>query len=306
MNKNHRLTSLTVEGYRCFRSKQSVRLAPLTFLVGANSTGKTSFLAILRAIWNVVVNGAVPDFREDPYDLGTFHDIIYTSRNGQQNSSFAAELDFVTDWNSNEEYNATVEFDERGGSPFPFKRRLTESDVWLEVQHMQDGLSLISLGVHGNTWKYKVRTASDTENMFELWHLYFCLHLLQNEDLCVPIGDSEASRSKNDLKMIQELVRNVYPFPLGTDSVFASAPVRSRPKRTYDPTRPSRDSEGQYVPTYLATVNYRNERDWRRMKKRLERFGRAMGLFQEIRIRKLSDDLGGAVPAAGDPRREFN
>ncbi len=293
MNNNHRLTSLSMEGYRCFQSKQSVRLAPLTFLVGANSTGKTSFLAILRAIWNVVVNGVVPDFREDPYDLGTFHDIIYTNRNGQQNNSFAAELDFVTDWNSDQEYNASVVFDERGGSPFPVKRRITEKEVWLEVRQLQDGLSIISLGVHGNTWKYKVKTAFNTENIFELWHLYFCLHLLQDEELCVPIGDYEVSRSENDLKMIQDLVRNAYSFPLGTDSVFASAPVRSRPKRTYDPTRPSRDSEGQYVPTYLATVNYRNVQEWRRMKKRLERFGREMGLFQEIRIKKLGGDPGG-------------
>ena len=32
-----------MENFRCFRERQDVRLAPLTLLVGENSTGKTSF-----------------------------------------------------------------------------------------------------------------------------------------------------------------------------------------------------------------------------------------------------------------------
>ena len=42
---------VTVKNYRCFREEQSVQLAPLTLLVGENSTGKTSFLAMVRALW---------------------------------------------------------------------------------------------------------------------------------------------------------------------------------------------------------------------------------------------------------------
>ena len=44
---------ITLENYRCFREKQTARLAPLTLLVGNNSTGKTSFLALIRALWDV-------------------------------------------------------------------------------------------------------------------------------------------------------------------------------------------------------------------------------------------------------------
>ena len=58
---------ITLENYRCFREKQSARLAPLTLLVGNNSTGKTSFLALIRALWDVANRQRVPDFKEDPY-----------------------------------------------------------------------------------------------------------------------------------------------------------------------------------------------------------------------------------------------
>ena len=75
---------ITVRNYRCFREKQTARLAPLTLLVGENSTGKTSFLALIRALWDVAVREAVLDFKEYPYDLGSFREIAILSwRKGQ-------------------------------------------------------------------------------------------------------------------------------------------------------------------------------------------------------------------------------
>ena len=74
---------------------------------------------------------------------------------------------------------------------------------------------------------------------------------------------------------------------------FASAPIRSRPRRTYDPTRPSRDPEGEYVPTYLANVSYSDKEEWARLKDALEAFGSESGLFDEIAI-KLLGKTGGS------------
>ena len=54
------MESVTVKNFRCFREEQTARLAPLTFLVGENSTGKTSFLALLRALWDVAFRETVP------------------------------------------------------------------------------------------------------------------------------------------------------------------------------------------------------------------------------------------------------
>ena len=42
--------AITIENFRCFGEKQTARLAPLTLLVGENSTGKTSFLALFRSL----------------------------------------------------------------------------------------------------------------------------------------------------------------------------------------------------------------------------------------------------------------
>ena len=87
---------ITLKNYRCFREEQSARLAPLTLLVGDNSTGKTSLLAIIRAVWEVAARGRSPDFKEVPYDLGSFDEIAHHrgSRGGRA-ETFEAAFDTI-------------------------------------------------------------------------------------------------------------------------------------------------------------------------------------------------------------------
>ena len=42
-----------LKNFRCFRDEQRARLAPLTLLVGENSTGKTSFMAMIRILSDI-------------------------------------------------------------------------------------------------------------------------------------------------------------------------------------------------------------------------------------------------------------
>ena len=68
---------ITLKNFRCFRDEQTARLAPLTLLVGENSTGKTSFMAMIRALWDIAYGLRIPDFKEEPYDLGSFYEIAH-------------------------------------------------------------------------------------------------------------------------------------------------------------------------------------------------------------------------------------
>ncbi len=52
------MKSVSVQDYRCFRSEQTVKIAPLTLLVGNNSTGKSSLMAMIRCLWDVAYAGA--------------------------------------------------------------------------------------------------------------------------------------------------------------------------------------------------------------------------------------------------------
>lgn len=64
------------ENVRCFADRQEVPLAPLTVLVGENSSGKSTFLALVRIAWDLAEPTiALPDFNEEPFLLGAFDQI---------------------------------------------------------------------------------------------------------------------------------------------------------------------------------------------------------------------------------------
>ena len=71
------MNEIRLKNFRCFRDEQTARLAPLTLLVGENSTGKTSFMAMIRILSDIAYRFMAPDFKEDPYDLGSFDEIAH-------------------------------------------------------------------------------------------------------------------------------------------------------------------------------------------------------------------------------------
>ena len=76
-------------------------------------------------------------------------------------------------------------------------------------------------------------------------------------------------------------------------SVFSTSPIRSRPKRTYDPAREFDDPEGSDVPMFLMRVEATQQKEWEKLKTQLVEFGKSSGLFQNIEIKNFGRSLGG-------------
>ena len=277
------MNRITIENYRCFREKQSARLAPLTLLVGENSTGKTSLLALVRALWDVAFLDRVPDFREDPFDLGTFRDIAHNrGGRGGQASLFKAGFDYQLSLSTNktpEKATFSVTFQSRHATAFPTHRILSKQETRFEALSEEQGSYLIRYSSPNR--KLQRRTEA---------------RLYGREDTqLVPLGDlaidqSDRSRLSIDSELLKATLVNDpfvrFPRP------FASAPIRSQPRRTYDPIRPSRDPQGEYIPTYLAGVFHRDNKAWSRIRADLESFGQNSGLFDEIAIKTLGKTDG--------------
>ena len=75
-------------------------------------------------------------------------------------------------------------------------------------------------------------------------------------------------------------------------SALSISPIRSRPKRTYDPMREFYDSEGSDVPMHLLETKVTQKQQWEFLKQRLVEFGKRSGLFQNIELKNLGDTLG--------------
>ena len=288
------MDQITLSDFRCFREKQTARLAPLTLLVGENSTGKTSFLALVRALWNIGYQQRIPDFKEDPYDLGSFDEIAHHrgARGGRANTfeaGFSARIGRRHDMRPEGAYLFSVTFHRHRTGTTPRKIRVEREKRWIEFDFPKNDSVQTRVGTPRGVWQRSM--PEEFSSIVEVDRRLFVLF----PGLWKEAGAEWTSLkgltplpSDEDLKEIETLLRRIRgDFFTFQSSPYASAPVRSKPRRTYDPARPVRDPEGDYTPMYVAEMSFRNTREWATLQGALEAFGKEAGLFDEISVRLL-------------------
>lgn len=300
------MESITLENFRCFREEQTARLAPLTLLVGENSTGKTSFMAMIRALWDIAYQGLIPDFKEDPYDLGSFDEIAHhRGGRGGRADGFDAAFGYAYTGTGAKEvhYRFRVTFGKKGTVPVPMRIRLSSNeDAWIEYQE-KDQSQQVGFGTQNGEWQWNVPVATGTfEEAHSISSFFFLLFELRHstqsrkkdDEIKILSLRGNTQPTDEDWKLFDEIVRRRMPvFGDTAWRPYASAPVRSKPHRTYDPSRPTRDSVGDYIPMYLANVHFQNKQQWRTLKVSLEKFGQSAGLFDEISVKPLGQKESG-------------
>ncbi len=295
------MDEIRLKDYRCFREEQTAKLAPLTLLVGENSTGKTSFLAIIRALWELANDYRIPDFKEEPYDLGSFDEIAhFRGGRGGRAETFVAGFS-TTRPNSHKRASKPlskkfdVTFGKDGAVPVPVGRRFAFGDTWIEESFEEDSeknhVYVLRAATHRGSWEKRVIRGKrySLQDHTIPPHVHFSNSSIPGRNQA---GDPEYEPREGSPPISsedKEILREFPWFDLSLSGVrpFASAPVRSKPSRTYDPSRFTRDPEGDYVPMYLADVFTRRNRVWTELKRRLQEFGKAAGLFDEISIKRL-------------------
>ena len=300
--------SIRLRNFRCFRGEQDdARLAPLTLLVGENSTGKTSFMAMIRALWDAVSRHQPPDFKEEPYDLGSFDEIAHYRRGkGGRADNFEAGFEVSPKATSGKRkragangrpYRFNVTFEKSGSAPVLKQMRFARGDIWFKVNRKGQSWET-SFGTPGRAWRVvdKWNDGSRWDNepgwMFYVYRAF--LSVQENETEFIALKSSRQPADA-DLKLVKQLGEIVYGFGF-PDRPFASAPVRSKPRRTYDPSRLTPDPEGDYIPMYLANLFHQDRDGWKKLKEVVEKFGREAGLFDEIYIRHLGKKDSGSEP----------
>ena len=139
------MDEITLRDYRCFRGEQTARLAPLTLVVGENSTGKTSFLAMIRALWDIAYRETVPDFKEEPYDLGSFAEIAH-HRGGRGGRAKAFEAGFrigKAERRNGGGFSFNVKFEQRGTAPVPVVRKVWAGQSSVQAEQLNGSTKFI-------------------------------------------------------------------------------------------------------------------------------------------------------------------
>ena len=318
------MDEIRLKNYRCFKDEQRARLAPLTILVGENSAGKSSFLAMVRALWDIFYNHKVPNFNEDPFDFGTFNNIIFSDFNERVSNSFEAGFRIENETEESKDcipIEFGVEFGKIGTAPFPNK--LTISSEKMELMftlYLDDMLTQVMLTqvcIQTKNGRWSSEAIPRYIRRFEGNRLTPMLRILESMKPVTLASNSEVWEikgieytsvsksgsnhiSENDWRQIEKLLfEATFPSTFSFASLadthlpYASSPIRSKPVRIYQPKLFAWDSEGNFAPMYLANLFETERGNWDELKAKVDAFGSESGLFDEILIHTFGENDGG-------------
>ena len=271
-------TELILQDVRCFEGEQHARLRPITLLVGENSTGKTTFLGCYAALHRMLAGPGyideLPDFNEEPFAMGSFRDIV-RSRLGPSGSIKEFKLGFAFSAQSDgPSYNQlAVTFCEEGSQPILASARMEFSNSFLEMQRSANGTTFV------------VPDDAPQESDLPLGEALRWLPLLAD-------AEGPLFREHPKLKRIFKRFwtgdasrrQTLYLPPL--QELVPVAPLRSKPKRTYDPVRETATPEGEHIPMLMMRLNRVDKRHWDSLHEELVAFGSNAGLFSDIKVKR--------------------
>ena len=299
------ITQFTMEEVRCFRERQTLEIRPLTFLVGENSTGKTTALACFQVLVNYLVGGEI-DFNQSPYSMGIFKDIVRNSKRKEKTFKLGLTLK-----GKNEDIECTVEFFEKKGGIGPTVKAITikfvDGEMVLKradhVTQLGIGTPIVSSsearGINATTWREvpQMRLVSFDEAQNQ-----YCVDIASGFldrtpfpflfDYRIKEQSKGESSLRNYLNRKEKRTGIVWWQLRESLSALSISPIRSRPKRTYDPMREFYDSEGSDVPMHLLETKAIQKQKWEFLKQRLVEFGKRSSLFQNIELKNLGGALG--------------
>ena len=288
------ITQFTMEEVRCFAGRQAFEIRPLTFLVGENSTGKTTALACFQVLANYLKKSHL-DFNVAPYSMGIFRDIVRKSKRPAK--FFGLGITFE---NENEKVECTAEFVESEGGFEPEVQSLTlgfaDGEIAFKADdEIQNAMDLVRANEERNQYLIGVEPYYFEESIALAGPLYWFFGGTRffergKESL------TESRKSLNDFvwAKYQSILRGRgYEWDLleGMDVVSIS-PIRSQPKRTYDLTVEYNDPEGSEVPMRLMRKEATMKDDWKSLKQQLDQFGKSSGLFRSIDVKNLGSSKG--------------
>lgn len=274
---------LFFDNYRGF-SNAFIDLKKMNFLVGENSTGKTSVLKLIKAISNPNFWMSA-NFNTEDTELGYFNEIVTV--NSKRNYFEIGILD-----NNHEgTVNAVLmRYEDRNGQPKITQVRYRHNQVEIEAYfneskvkyrvgaknqlEFKPDIDQFMNWVQNNPLKKRHYKLTDMGNRFGgFW-------ILQLQILI----SSESKKASSITEVLSDL-----ELPQFINDIFWMAPIRTEPKRTYDSYKTTFNPTGTHAPYILKNLldEKSNSKTRKRALKILRKFGNDSGLFDEIAVNSL-------------------
>lgn len=286
------MDEIIVGGVRCFYEWQSIPLRKLTVLVGENSSGKSTFLALTRIAWSVAQGDTEIDFNEEPFLLGAFDQIASFSKRVRAKeftvgvkfkeanvANKASGLEVVGTFTKSDVQPVLSRWIVESSGHQILTPNLAKSSEWHLL--LPNGEAQLVAGKDLVSGKIGLQDIDFITSYFSTAKRHFSPQLLEVQGTLPP--SHELRYIANMLRVRKEIVG---PKP------YAFAPIRSQPRRTYDPLREAPEPQGSHVPMVLARISSGEPQNWQQLVQALRRFGRSSGLFTDVEVRRMAKGEG--------------
>ncbi len=311
-----KVNKFILDDVRCFKGENTLNIRPLTFLVGANSTGKSTILGCFQAMARFL-SGYGPtnerrtiNFNREPYDMGDFTNIVRRAK--PKNTEFKLGFEIKPEDKTISNFYLQFTFGEKPDANNPAIKEMLlsfrDGDIRFIFSEPREPFRKpqIDLKETGSKKHFTVVSRKEEQVLMFFTGLYQYFKLILSPDgelshhLRVVGDDTESSYQERELlKFVGE--RNfhkddeydVYNNTNLTRSSFLDfeycsfAPSRAAPQRTYKTQDITRDAYGYDIPEQLRDIIANDKETWGYLKEQLDNFGQFADLFTAIELKIL-------------------
>lgn len=288
---------LYLENVRSFEGWHEIPVAPATVLLGENSAGKSTLLGMLAVVHHegFPFNGNF--FNQFPFEFGGYKTLA-NSKKGVTHFSVGSQSELSSRFfrfkDQSEKLIPTgliVAFRENDGLPVPCHIFAWLGNVAIaffeqEYQHIDRRKQF------GFAPSMKIESMPVTEPnpqglvMQRLVRMFY-----ESKEKGKKPLRAETTKDEDIEFLIQNLYSGRYMRFAGA-SAMAFAPMRSRPKRTYDQLSDEFSPEGDHVPLLLARATDPNNKQSTALHEALRDFGAYSEMFTDIGVKQLGRGSG--------------
>lgn len=282
-------TYVYMDNYRGF-SDTIVPLRRVNFLVGENSTGKSSFLDLIKLFYEFQFWFFEPSFRFSKVEQRHFLDIV--SASSEKKDSFSIGAMQISRTSKKSSKGMIVTYQNVDWRPAPIRVTIIEQSKIKTIDI--SGKKNIKDGYEARSIK-EFSEADENDSLERVARKYVDLHS-SNDGMMQREVSSELSKAPFLMKFSDFLFeggavenRESYTPDIFQGLFCDMAPIRTKPRRTYDAPQTEFSPEGQHTP-YLLKRRLASKKSGDAFRSYLKKIGASSGLFDALGVKQYGDD----------------
>lgn len=289
---------LYLENVRSFEGWHEIPIAPATVLLGENSAGKSTLLGMLAVVHHEGFPSGGNFFNQFPFEFGGYKTLA-TSKKGVTHFSVGFQTEL-----RNPFFGRSLQKEDEPVSSGVISA-FRQSDGLPVLCHVFAWVGDFAISFSEQEFKHIERTqlinfpkVMRVESFVMSESSVHGLAMVQLRRLAFEKRDKRDGSDEKGRRVSEEIDDLTRMLTSGGYLRWASmramafAPMRSRPKRTYDQLSDEFSPEGDHIPLLLARAADPNNKQAKALHEALRDFGKYSEMFSDVDVKKLGSGSG--------------